>query len=292
MKKYILTLSFLFGILFTTNAQILYKVTGNGLDKPSYLFGTHHLAPLKVYLDNESAKTAFTAAEQVVGEIDMTGDQMAMAMKMQPYMMAPADSTLSKIIPTDKFAEADSLLKNLIPMPGISLKNFEPLKPMVVTQQVSVFVIMQNMPEYKADEQLDMYFQVTGKKEGKQIIPLETVEQQAEILFNTTSIISQAEDMLELLRNPSEMITQAKKLNEAYFAEDLVALYDLTKEDNSDPEFFEKLLNERNNNWIKTLPAIMSKGSSFIAVGCLHLAGEIGLVEQLRKLGYTVEALN
>ena len=87
------------------------------------------------------------------------------------------------------------------------------------------------------------------------------------------------------------MIDEAKKLNEAYFSQDLVAMYDLTKRENSNPEFYEKLLKERNENWVQQLPEIMKTDSSFIAIGCLHLAGEYGLVEQLRKLGYTVEAM-
>ena len=291
MKKLFLTLGLLLCILGSANAQIFYKVSGNGLEKPSYLFGTHHLAPLSVYTENSVAKEAFESVGQVVGEIDMTGNQMEMAMKMQPFMMAPTDSTLSKVIPADKYAEADAQLQKIIQMPGITLKMFEPLKPIAVTQQVTVAVVMQNMPEFKANEQLDTYFQVYGKEAGKKIIALETVEQQAELLFASTSISSQVDDLLEILSEPEEMVTEARKLNEAYFAQDLVALYDKTKEDNSDPVFFEKLLNERNDNWIQHLPEIMKADSSFIAVGCLHLAGEHGLVEQLRKLGYTVEAM-
>lgn len=292
MKKLFITFSLLFSFLFVANAQILYKVSGNGLTKPSYLFGTHHLAPLSVFTDNQAAQAAFNEAEQVVGEIDMTGDQNALALKMQPYMIAPSDSTLSKVIPADQYANVELMLREAMPMPGVSLSNFEPFKPIIVTQQIAIMIIMQNMPEFKANENLDLYFLTTGKMTGKKIIALETAEQQAEILYCNASIASQVEDLIEMANNPEEIFTQAQRLNEAYFAQDLAALYDLAKEDESNPEFFEKLLNERNNNWMTQLPGIMREGSTFIAVGCLHLAGEIGLINQLRQLGYTVESID
>ncbi len=291
MKKLTLITLLLLCVFTSARAQIFYKVSGNGLEKPSYLFGTHHLAPLNVFSENKSAAEAFESADQIVGEIDMTGNQMEMAMKMQPYMMAPADSTLSKVIPEDKFSEADSLLQGILKMPGISLKTFDILKPMAVTQQITIAITMQNMPGFKANEQLDGYFQQQGKERGKKIVALETIEQQADLLFCTRSIKTQVDDLMEILCNPQDLISESKELNEAYFSQDLDALYQMTKDDDSDPEYFEKLLNERNNNWIQQLPGIMKSGASFIAVGCLHLAGEHGLVQQLRQLGYKVEAL-
>ena len=78
------------------SAQVLYKVEGNGLKNPSYIFGTHHLAPISV-IEEFGATGPFNESQQVVGEIDMTQDQMSIGMAMQPHMMAPADSTLSKV---------------------------------------------------------------------------------------------------------------------------------------------------------------------------------------------------
>jgi uncharacterized protein YbaP (TraB family) len=53
----------------------------------------------------------------------------------------------------------------------------------------------------------------------------------------------------------------------------------------------DRILTQRNNNWLKKLPVLMKEGTCFIAVGALHLAGPIGLVNQLRKAGYTVKAV-
>ena len=77
----LLSLAVLFCI--STSAQIFYKVEGNGLKNPSYIFGTHHLAPLSVIDEVPGCRDAYKSASQVVGEIDMTVNQMELASKIQ-----------------------------------------------------------------------------------------------------------------------------------------------------------------------------------------------------------------
>lgn len=158
-------------------------------------------------------------------------------------------------------------------------------------QTLAVSLIMKNMPEFNPAEQLDTYFQVQGKKDGKKILGLETIEFQADMLYNMHSIRKQAEQLMEMVNDPQKAIDEANELNKAYFAQDMQKMYEFSIECESDPVFFEKLLLNRNNDWITKLPTIMSEGSSFIAVGCLHLVGDHGIIEQLRKLGYTIEPL-
>ncbi len=284
-KSTLSTLLLVFGL--SASAQVLYKVEGNGLKEPSYIFGTHHLAPVSVATDFGAAEL-FNKAGQVVGEIDMTQDQMKMQMAMQPYMMAPADSTLSKVLPKDQYDSLNDSFKKWAPMPGLDLSMLEPMKPMVVSTMVTVGITAKEVPDFNPAEQLDTWFQTTGKSEGKAIIPLETAEQQAALLFNFTPIALQAEALTELLKEPEKSVETARKLTQAYMKQDLNAMLELSREDDEHPEFMEALLDKRNANWLTKLPAIFDNGSTFVAVGALHLAGDKGVVEGLRKLGYTV----
>lgn len=279
-------------LCFVASAQVCYKVSGNGLAEPSYLFGTHHLSPLKIYTGNDKAIAAFSASKQVVGEIDMTINQMEMAMKMQSYMIAPQDSTISKVLTADEFAAAKKFFEEYSPQPGLTLEMMDQLKPAAVMQMVAVSLIIRNMPEYNPAEQLDTYFQVEGKKAGKKIVGLETIEFQADMLYNMHSIKRQAEQFMEMIENPQKSIDEALELNKAYFAQDMQKMYQFAVECESDPVFYENLLLKRNTAWIEQLPAIMSNDSSFIAVGCLHLVGEYGLIKMLRDKGYIVEAID
>lgn len=272
---------------FSASSQVVYKVEGNGLKEPSYLFGTHHLAPVSVAGDF-GATDLFNKASQVVGEIDMTQNQMQMQMAMQPFMMAPADSTLLKVLPKDEYDSLNESFKKWAPMPGLDLAMLDPMKPMVVTTMVTVGITAKEVPDFNPAEQLDTWFQATGKKDGKKIIPLETAEQQAELLFNFTPIALQAEALTELLNDPEKSVESARKLTQAYMKQDLDAMFDLSRQDDEHPEFMEALLDKRNADWLTKLPAIFNDGSTFVAVGALHLAGDKGVVEGLRRLGYTV----
>ncbi len=107
--------------------------------------------------------------------------------------------------------------------------------------------------------------------------------------YTTTPLSKQAADLVDMLDNTGKIVEMSKKLNDSYFRQDVEGLLRLTEDDDSDPRFMEALLDKRNAAWIEKLPDIMNQGSSFIAVGALHLPGEKGVVEGLRRLGYTIE---
>lgn len=276
---------------FSVSGQVVYKVEGNGLTSPSYIFGTHHLAPTSI-IETFGGTAPFNEAVQIVGEVDMTGDQMQMQMKMQPHMMAPADSTISKVISPEDYAVISEEFKKWAPMPGMELSMLEPMKPMVVSTMVTLGIMTKELPEYNPNDQLDTWFQVNGVNAGKKIIPLETVEQQAILLFDFTPIALQAEALVEMLKDPSEAVKNARSLNEAYMNQDLDKMLALSEAEDEHPEFMTALLDKRNADWLTKLPAIFNDGSTFVAVGALHLAGDKGIIEGLRKLGYTVTPLS
>jgi hypothetical protein len=52
-----------------------------------------------------------------------------------------------------------------------------------------------------------------------------------------------------------------------------------------------EMLDKRNANWVQNLPQIVKEQSAFIAVGAAHLAGDLGVINLLRKAGYTVKPI-
>lgn len=278
----------------TASAQIFYKIEGKDLSAPSYIFGTHHLAPLSVIDQVPGCRDAFDSVKQVVGEIDMTIDQMTLAMQMQPYMIAPTDSTLSKLFTPEELKVVDDEFQKWAPMPGMSVQMLDMMRPMVLTSMMSIGMVQKELPNYNPAEQLDLYFQSSAKESGKDVKGLETPEFQAKVLYTTVPIAEQAKALLNLAKDPKESLEKSAKLNELYLAQDLDGLLELTNTDDEDSDegaFMEALVDLRNANWIKELPEIMKETPSFIAVGALHLPGEKGVIEGLRKAGYTVTAV-
>ncbi len=290
MKSLILTILSLF-IGLSAYSQVFYKIEGNGLTEPSYLFGTHHLAPSSILESYPSMQKALENTKAVVGEIDLTASQMELAMKMQQYMMAPADSTLTNLLSPEELADLNQKFEPYSPMPGVTLEQLGMMRPMVISAMVSLGEMQKSLPGFDPNAQLDATFQIMAKENGKEIIPLETPDMQARLLYTFTPITKQLEDLKELLNNPSELVENCQKLNKAYLDGDLDTLISLTESEDSDPAFMEALLATRNRNWLEVLPAIINQRPTFIAVGALHLAGENGLVNQLREAGYTVTPL-
>lgn len=86
-------------------------------------------------------------------------------------------------------------------------------------------------------------------------------------------------------------------MNEAYMSQNLEQLEKDFKQklnNASDllPEEWAVLLDNRNLNWVQNMPTIMNDKSTLFAVGAGHLIGEKGLLNLLKKQGYTVEAVN
>lgn len=288
MRYHILTLAILLTGILSASAQVFYKIEGNGLEKPSYILGTHHLAPLSNVDSIAGLHEAFSDVEQVVGEIDMTIDQMTLGLKMQSYMIAPADSTLSSVLDPETYSRISEEFRKWAPMEGMELPMLDGFKPQVITTMVAVGMVQREMPGFNPQEQLDTYFQLQGLELGHKIVPLETPEQQAELLYSSTPIAEQAKALVEMLDDPEKQMVNVRSLNEAYIAHDIDTLLELTRDEDVNPEFMERLLNERNANWLQALPAIMAEAPTFIVVGALHLPGEHGVLEGLRQKGYTI----
>lgn len=272
------------------SAQIFYKIEGNGLKSPSYIFGSHHLSPVSV-VEVAGAMKYFDETSQIVGEIDMTMNPLALAMALQPFMMAPADSTLNVLLQGENMEELNAEFEKWSPMPGMTLEMMNAFKPMVVSAMVAVKMNQEAMPGFDPNQQLDAYFMNLGAENGKKIIALETPEYQGEVLYNSTPLSVQAEALVELLKEPEKTVELTKQLSQAYLDRDLEMLAQLAKEEDENPEFMEALLYRRNAEWMEKLPSIIEEAPTFIVVGALHLIGDRGLIEGLRSKGYTVTTL-
>ncbi|MDE6010853.1 MAG: TraB/GumN family protein, partial [Muribaculaceae bacterium] len=169
--------------LMPASAQVFYKIEGNGLGQPSYLFGSHHLAPADFPERIKSLPAAMEQTEAVVGEIDMTGNPMQMQMEMAKYMVAPEDSILSKLVTAEEYAKLNEQFRPLSPMPGMELSMLDGMRPMVPMTMATLTLVAKSMPDFDPNNQLDASFQKLYKEGGKKVIPLETIDQQAELLY-------------------------------------------------------------------------------------------------------------
>ena len=94
MKKITFSLLLML-VALGAQAQLLWKISGNGLQKPSYIIGTYHLAPVTFTDSIKGLKEALDVSEQVYGEIIMSEMTKPENMtKTQAAMMLPEGQTI------------------------------------------------------------------------------------------------------------------------------------------------------------------------------------------------------
>ena len=118
MKKNILILFSIFLSITAIQAQLLWKVTGNGLKHPSYLFGKHHLIPIQFLDSVPGLFKAFNECEMVVGEMVM--NNIDVTAKIQKAAIMPDDIKINDLLNDDEYKLVDNELKSVL---KLSLKD-------------------------------------------------------------------------------------------------------------------------------------------------------------------------
>lgn len=268
---------------------LLWEVSGKGLKERSYLLGTYHLLNDSYLKELPEIDKPLQNAKGIVVELVLDSSKIMTVMMQYGIML---DQKLSTLLTEEEFKLVDDELQRIS---EYSLKTFDMLKP----AQVNMMIMLMNSQKLNADltakypgVPMDIHLASLGKKQGKTISPLETMEQQFEILFNKHTVQEQAQQLVESIKQKETGTQVQRDLLALYMAKDLFGLQKLmdgipqTVSGNTD-----YMLKDRNVKWAKTLPTLMSNGSQFIAVGAGHLPGEFGLIELLRKEGYTVKPL-
>ncbi|WP_417593132.1 TraB/GumN family protein [Owenweeksia hongkongensis] len=274
-------------VVLPTKAQkssLLWKIENPKTKAVSYIFGTYHLIG-SAYLDeNAPVKKAYEESETVVIETEL--DSSAMMMVAMKAMML--DNSLKSLVDSADYV----LLKQEIePIIGMPISQFDNVKPIMLSTMYSVAKAQEVTPkDFTFDgTPIDLFFAEDGKEKGKKVVPLETAMEQAEILFDSQTVEEQAAALVENVKAELEDDLSAEILD-AYQKQDLDKLWELSQDWDESMGEMTLLLDDRNKKWIPKLKPLLDEGKVFIAVGALHLPGEMGVLELLKAEGYKVSS--
>ena len=273
-------------LCLTSNAQLVWKISGNGIKKPSYILGTHHGCPF-TYCDSiPGLMKAFDKVDNIIGEInmiefaEMSPERMQ---KMQAMMMMPADTSLLSLFSTEEAAKVNEWLGKKM---GASLEMLSVMKPMTIMVTVQNKEMMEVIPEIATMTTIDKYMQTLGQRKGKTIGELETADYQMELLYGN-SLEEQADALLEMIdHGDSKGLLQ--QLTNAYKSQNLDTLWKVFQEQMTGYEY-DAIVKVRNLNWEKQMKEILPKQTTLFVVGAGHLPGEYGMINLLREAGYKVK---
>lgn len=276
------------------NGSLLWKISGKGLAKPSYILGTHHLINTGFYDNLNGLQDAIKNTDQVVGELILSKTTQAdMQKKLQAASTMPAGESYEKLLsPQDYKKLEEGLKKNM----SLNLKQLEKLKPAMLSQMcmTSVYKDLDKQYDPTNKQSIDAILQQTALKNGKKVKALDTVDEQAAGVVNSEPLKKQAETLVCLVESMEKQKNILRSLNASYKKGQLSEVYRLSLNNPDNPCKASQLqestvTKRRNNKWLNTLPQIMSEKSSLITVGVLHIAGKDGLLYRLSQMGYTVE---
>lgn len=268
-------------IPFATQAQtpassLLWKVTGNGLSAPSYLYGTLHLLCKEDVHFSNTMKAAMDNSKVLYLELKF--DDPDLVADMQKFISGGEGYSLKKVFKPEDYAALQQYMKDSL---SADIMFFDAYKPFMIMS-----VLLQHMLPCKSPASIDVSIMGYVKAKAHPVLGIETVaEQMHAIDLVPDSIMIQG--LMQMVKDPVKQKDIYNRMRLSYIAQDLDTLIAVASEDKSDA-MENALLVDRNKHWIPILEKAMHTQSSFIAFGAMHLTGDIGIVNLLRKQGYTV----
>jgi uncharacterized protein YbaP (TraB family) len=275
---------------------LLWKLEKPG-EKPSFLFGTMHMTDPRVVTLPPAAQKAFDTADTVIIETTEVLDQtklMAAMLKEPDLMMFTDNTTLSSLLSPKDAAAVDKALDAR----GIPPSSVAKMKPWILSAMVAL-PACELARKAGGAPVLDVKLAEEAKAAGKGVEGLETAADQLRAMASLP-IAFHMKGLVDTLKLGDKM----NDINET-----MIALYQLGEfgmffplfrallpEEGDDEAgyaaFEEAMVTGRNKVMAEHAAPILAKGNAFMAVGALHLPGAQGLVEEFRKAGYTVTAVD
>jgi uncharacterized protein len=262
------------------NKSLLWKVSGNGLQKPTYLFGTLHVICPDDYVWTPAMQKALDASDKVAFEMDI--DDPSLQSKMASGMMLKNGKTLKDFYTDEEYKK----LTAVATANNIPIQMMQSFKPFALVSFLYLKAVACSLPDsYEGN------ITKLAQADDKEILGLESVEEQMKVVdgMNSDSI---AKSILHIAEDINAFKADFNQMLSVYKKQDLPALYKLILESPDYKDDLNALLFDRNKKWVPIIAGMARKQPTFIAVGAGHLWGERGVIELLKQQGYKVEPVH
>ncbi|MEZ4775052.1 MAG: TraB/GumN family protein [Bacteroidia bacterium] len=257
---------------------LFWKITRDDLAQPSYLYGTIHIIPKDSFFLLPHVEENLALAQRLVLEIPLDMNASAM-LSSTMQMFIPEGKTLKALMDPEDYAFLTQFMQDSISTP---LPFYQRIKPIFISQHISTsYCFPQEMESY------ELYFSSKCKADNKPVSGLETISEQMQYLNNMT-MEEQIASLVSVIRNPRQGCLEFGEMIAMYRKQDLTSLMKMMGESEDVSEHLDQLLDARNQKWIAKIESFVKAESVFIAVGAGHLGGPNGVVNLLKKQGYTV----
>jgi uncharacterized protein YbaP (TraB family) len=261
-----------------------WHVTGSTGGELWLLGSVHYLRehdhPLPAIIDELYAR-----ADTLVLELDL--DDLDPATAQAQFLgvaMLGRDATLPDVLTPETYTLAATRAREL----GIDLALLERFEPWLVA--ITISDLGMGRLGYSAERGVEQYLLAKARRDGKEVLGLETLEAQIGI-FDGLSIADQEALLEQTLAEIDSADTVMDQMIDAWRAGELDELSATLMEDfESFPSLYTSLVVNRNESWLETLEALLAESEPhLVVVGALHLTGEGNVVDLLAARGFNVE---
>lgn len=278
--KSLLTACLLF-LSFSASTQtkqkgLLWQITGNGLKKPSYVYGTMHVSQKIAFHLGDSFYIALSKCDVVALEQDL--DSVIHKWITESESDNPDDA--QKVYPRNSYQ-----FLNLFNFTLSSYdKNLLKRKLSAEVREVNYLLQRGDQDDFEEDAWLDLYIYQIAKKLGKGFTGVEGYEESRDLVKKAGK-----EPKDSKKKKPKRYNYKLRQqIAEAYRKGDIYMIDSIDRMTESD-HYLEYMLYKRNANMVRRMDSIMRLGKTlFTGVGCSHLPGSKGVLQMLVDMGYKV----
>lgn len=281
MKRAYLIL-FLLVLVLQTRAQhsLIWKVSGNGLTRTSYIMGTLKFIGEKEYYLQPNAITLLKQSNLFAIE-DQVDHHAQHEMNVATHF--PKGQSLSKVMPPEDYKKLKDLFQKEFKVSSKAFeKNYAHIKPLPLS------IVMTRLSLGEKVKFYDIEMLKIAKENNLDAFSLEAIEREAEAL-NSFSIEDQVRALKHTVDNFDAQKEEFRKVMADYKAGNLEEIFEYTMHPiENNPTFIHEFYVKRNQEWLPKIERMVKENNAFICLGIAHLEGEKGILKLLEAKGYTL----
>ena len=285
MRKLILSATILLSGLFTfgqdaklTNT-LLWRITGNGLSKPSYLYGTMHLTDKRIFQLGDSVYKALEQTDGFAAELDMNrlGTQMMnQFLNNEEQKNATEPPKVKERVSEETWNKYKLLLEKKFNKKADKI-TVDDLDNIESKLQLDLFK-KGDMPTF-----LDAWLSGQARKQGKWVGGIEDLEDQLEHMNDFGDI----EEKIQLALFDDNYYRGSLEWFIKVYTNQQLDTIDafMYREEDGKKDY---IMIKRNLKMARRMDSLSAIRSTLFAVGAAHLPGDSGVIALLRSRGFTV----
>ncbi len=259
---------------------LLWRISGNGLQKPSYLFGTMHLNDKRLFRFDDSVYRAIEKTDGLA--IEVNPDEMAAYFVNQLFDQLENGKKLQDILDEHYFNRNRNALAKKFNKPAEEISASDVVREK--NKWMSEYMQKGEMPTF-----MDAYLYNIARRQGKWVGGIEDLIDQTGLM---SDLIDQSDINYLLATDSSTRMSNGnrsiEKMISMYSNQDIDGIESMSSEQ-STAEAKDMLLIRRNVKMARRIDSLISIRTMFLAIGAAHLPGDSGVISLLRRKGFILD---